>query len=262
MKRTIDKSYLINWIGGKRLLRSRISELIPNKIGSYIEPFGGGGWVLFYKEKWAKLEVYNDLDDRLVNLFRCVKYHPEELVKEYRWMIASRRMFSQTLDENAVTDIQKASKFLYLINRSFGGSGRHFGTARKATGGIKSQQNIISRIQAIHLRLDHVLVENLSFEDLIPRYDYEDAFFYCDPPYSTGAGYETTSCESFDHEGLRDCLKNIKGKFLLSYDDSEKIRKLYKGFEMIEVSRQKGINNKNPNGNVYNELLIANYPIR
>lgn len=262
MKKTINKSYLINWIGGKRLLRARINELIPAKIGSYIEPFGGGGWVLFYKDKWANIEVYNDLDSRLVNLFRCVKFHPDELIKEYRWMLTSRKMFSETLNCNAYTDIQKAAKFLYLISRSFGGAGRHFGTARKATGSIKSHNNILERIIAIHNRLDRVIIENLDFKDIIQRYDYEDAFFYLDPPYTSGVGYETTSTEDFDHEGLRDCLSKIKGKFLLSYDDSPKVRELYKNFEMIEVQRQKGINNKTTKDNVYKELLIANYKIK
>ena len=52
---TIDRKCLINWVGGKRLLRKTIAKLIPEDIKSYIEPFGGGGWVLFYKDKWADL---------------------------------------------------------------------------------------------------------------------------------------------------------------------------------------------------------------
>ena len=52
---TIDKKSLINWVGGKRLLRKTIEPLIPKDIVSYIEPFGGGGWILFYKDKWADL---------------------------------------------------------------------------------------------------------------------------------------------------------------------------------------------------------------
>lgn len=87
--RNQDK-YLINWIGGKRLLRKKIAELIPGDIGSYIEPFGGGAWVLFYKDRWAPVEVYNDLNSELYNMFKIVKYHPEEFVKELRWMFASR----------------------------------------------------------------------------------------------------------------------------------------------------------------------------
>ena len=253
------KSYLINWIGGKRLLRKKIEPLLPQDIKIYIEPFGGGGWILFYKDKWASLEIYNDLDDRLVNLFRIVKYHPDELVKEFRFMIASRKMFHEALESTTYTDIQRAAKFLYLISRSFGGKGTHFGTAKKSSGGVKSQQNILERINAIHKRLDKVLIENLDFETLIINYDREEAFFYCDPPYVTGENYYKTSKDGFDHERLCSLLKNIKGRFLLSYDDNERIRELYKDFQIIEVERQKGINNKNPNGNVFKELLITNY---
>ena len=60
-------------------------------------------------------------------------------------------------------------------------------------------------------------------------------------------------------------LGNIKGRFLLSYDDSPKIRELYKGFEMIEVERLNGINNRSDVENrkkIFKELLIANYPIK
>ena len=109
------------------------------------------------------------------------------------------------------------------------------------------------------------MIENRDFEKLIIQYDFEDAFFYCDPPYTSGCGYEVTSTTDFDHERLRDVLKDIKGRFLLSYDDSPKVRELYKGYEMIEVERQNGINNRegtNRANKVYKELLIANYPIK
>ena len=80
-----------------------------------------------------------------------------------------------------------------------------------------------------------------------------------------GCGYAVTSTADFDHERLRDTLKNIKGRFLLSYDDSPKIRELYKGFEMVEVERLNGINNRegtNRENKIFKELLIANYPIK
>ena len=67
----------ISWIGGKKLLRKKIMEQFPEDFDRYIEVFGGAGWVLFGKEKHADMEVYNDLNGDLVNLFRCVKYHPD-----------------------------------------------------------------------------------------------------------------------------------------------------------------------------------------
>ena len=58
----------IPWIGGKSLLAKEIVSLFPENIGRYIEVFGGGGSVLFYKDKHAPLEIYNDIDSNLVNL--------------------------------------------------------------------------------------------------------------------------------------------------------------------------------------------------
>ena len=226
----------------------------------------GAGWVLFYKDRWADLEIYNDLDGRLVNLFRIVKYHPNALKEELQYLLGSREMFFQFLNGTFITDIQKAAQFLFLITRSFGGRGDTFGTVKKSSGGAsKSQRNVLEKIDAIHKRLDKVMVENRDFEKLIKQYDFEGAFFYCDPPYTSGCGYEVTSTADFDHERLRDVLGSIKGRFLLSYDDSPKVRELYKGFEMIEVERQNGINNREGTSRankVYKELLIANYPIR
>ena len=261
---TIDTKHLINWVGGKRLLRKTIANLIPDDIQTYIEPFGGGGWVLFFKDRWADVEIYNDLDGRLVNLFRIVKYHPNALKEELSYLLGSREMFMQFLNSKPITDVQKAAQFFFLITRSFGGKGSTFGCVKKSAGGAcKSLANTMIKIDAIHGRLDKVLIEHRDFEKLISQYDYEGAFFYCDPPYSTGCGYEVTSTEDFAHERLRDVLKNIKGKFLLSYDDTPKIRELYKDFEMVEVQRQKGINNRQGiTNNVYKELLIANYPIK
>ncbi len=261
---TIDARNLITWVGGKRLLRKTISNLIPENIQTYIEPFGGAAWVLFFKDKWANVEIYNDLDGRLVNLFRIVKYHPNALKEELSYLLGSREMFMQFMNLKPITDVQKAAQFFFLITRSFGGKGTSFGCVRKSAGGAcKSLANTLYKIDAIYERLDQVLIEHKDFENLIKQYDYENAFFYCDPPYSTGYGYEVTTTKDFEHERLRDTLKNIKGKFLLSYDDSPKIRELYKDFEMIEVQRQKGINNrKGIKNNLYYELLIANYPIK
>ncbi len=249
--------YLMGWVGGKRLLRKKIAELIPKDIEGYIEPFGGGGWVMFYKENWAKLEVYNDLDNRLVNLFNIVKYHSEELSRQMSLMLSSRKQFEQMLELNPITDIQKAARFLYVINCSFGARGKSFGTTISTKS--RSRQGVINRIFAISKRLDNVLIENRPATDLIAKYDKPAHFFYCDPPYTTGAGYDIVSTKDFDHEGLFKILANIKGRFLLSYDDSQYIRNLYKNFDIIEVSRHKGINNITVKDREFKELLIKNY---
>ena len=110
----------IGWIGGKKHLRKAILERFPtDEVGRYIEVFGGAGWVLFAKEKQpGQLEVYNDINGNLVNLFRCVKYHCGEVQKELDWALTSREVFLDCLEQvnmRGMTDIQRAVRFLYLI---------------------------------------------------------------------------------------------------------------------------------------------------
>ena len=81
----------IGWIGGKRALREDILALFPEDVERYIEVFGGAGWVLFGKEKRkSQLEVFNDMDGELINLYRCTKYHCNALQEELQWLLSSR----------------------------------------------------------------------------------------------------------------------------------------------------------------------------
>lgn len=192
---------ILNWIGGKRLLRKQIVPMIPRDIESYIEPFGGAAWILFASDRWAPLEIYNDLDGRLVNLFRCIKYHPSEFSNEYKFMVSSRELFKQYRDQQGLTDIQKAARFLYLIKRSFGAKGGTFGTGKRSGGaGPVSHEGILDLGARIHHRLDKVILENLHYEEVMRRYDREGAFFYCDPPYIHG--YRYPHVDKMDHEKL------------------------------------------------------------
>ncbi len=112
---------------------------------------------------------------------------------------------------------------------------------------------------ALSERLSRTYVENLSFERLLKNYDHDDAFFYCDPPF-TGSDdskdYEYVMDEA-KHLLLRDKLSKIKGKFLLSYDDTPFVRDLYKNFH---IEKTKPIQyTLNQNKRYQHELLIRNY---
>lgn len=250
----------IAWVGGKRLLRKKIINRIPENIESFIEVFGGAAWVLFAKPLVTGVtEVYNDVNPNLQNLFLQVKYHPAEFDNELKFCMSSRKLFSDFIKQPGLTEIQRAVRFFFLISNSFGGKGQHFGRSFK--GGGKSRLNARQRIQDASVRLDKVIIENLDFEKLISDYDHAGAFFYLDPPYVTGQDYRFTGVEftEDDHIRLRDRLKKIKGKFLLSYDDSPAVRELYKDFKIESVSRLNGINGKNRKNKYFKEVLISNY---
>ena len=101
----------IGWIGGKRALRKEIIALFPQDgVGRYIEVFFGAGWVFFGREKQpGQLEVINDRDGQIVNLFRCIKYHRAALQEELEWLVSAREIFFAAMAQlhtDGLTDIQ------------------------------------------------------------------------------------------------------------------------------------------------------------
>lgn len=239
----------IPWIGGKTLLAKKITEEFPESFGRYIEVFGGGGSVLFSKDKHAKIEVYNDMNGDLVNLFRCLKYHRSELEKEISGYLNSREVFYELRDRircSGFTDIQRAAMFFVMIKISYGADARTYGCSNKFPDTV--------RFEEISERLKWVNIEHKDFEELIKQYDRPDALFYCDPPYhTTEKHYEAVFTEA-DHYRLNTVLKGLKGRFILSYNDDDFIRKLYEEYKVIPVERQNNLSSGR-----FRELIIKNF---
>lgn len=113
---------IIPWIGGKRRLAPHILPLFNNQHTCYVEPFVGAG-ALFFAKRASDVEVINDINGELVNLYRVVKHHLEEFVKQFKWALSSRQIYhwQQLTDPVTLTDIQRAARFLYLQKLAFGG---------------------------------------------------------------------------------------------------------------------------------------------
>lgn len=243
----------ISWIGGKKLLRKKILEQFPPQYSRYIEVFGGAGWVLFAEERKTDLEVYNDMDGSLVNLFRCVKYHPDALQKELEWILHSRELFCDARQEGrGLTDIQRAARFFFLIKASFGADCHSFGARKRDT------KKAVGYLQQVSVRLNQVVVEHMDFERLLKVYDRPDALFYLDPPYFHTENYYDVKFKTEDHIRLREALGRIQGRFLLSYNDCEEARELYKGFLILETERNNNLSSGKSKKR-YPELIIKNY---
>ena len=120
----------MSWVGGKKALREEIVKRLPLNYGRYIEVFGGGGWVLFHKEP-DKFEVYNDFNQNLVNLYRCVKEKPEELIKWLEFSLDSRADFeymTNRLKDDDLSDCQRAAYYYSLIRYSYASGVDSFGS--------------------------------------------------------------------------------------------------------------------------------------
>ena len=113
----------------------------------------------------------------------------------------------------------------------------------------------VDYLKEVSKRLNRVLIENQDFERLIKTYDRLDALFYLDPPYYEAEKYYPDRFNPEDHNRLRKCLEDIKGKFILSYNDCPQIRELYEGYVILTVERNHNLSL----GNQYKEILIKNY---
>lgn len=243
-------------VGGKSKLRKTIIEMIPEHI-CYVELFFGAGWVYFGKEQ-SKTEVINDIDKELINLFKTIKYHSPEVERLLEYEFSGRDIFEEYKNYNIeyLTEIHRAIRFLYLITQSFAGKGKvyGYGTTKKPSQQIFYKETL----NDIRERLKNTYVENLSFEKIIDKYDREKTFFFCDPPYFETSGYDNKFGEE-EHIILRDKLKGLSGKFLLTINDHDKVREWYQGFNIREVEVNYSVSKESKGRGKYKELIITNY---
>ncbi len=248
------------WVGGKRLLAKRIIEVI-NQVNHkiYVEPFTGMGGIFFRRDKAPRVEVINDINNNLINLFNIIKHHPDELMKELRYLLHSRTAFERykLIPDEALTDIQRSSKFLYSIKSSFAGFGNNFGIDLKGGARFKAE-NLQPKIDALHKRLERAIIENLDYSKLIKKYDRKETLFYLDPPYyNTEDYYGKNIFQKDDFQTIAHILTTIKGKFILSINDTPEIRTIFQAFNFQEVTTKYSISSSGTRD--ANELLITNY---
>ncbi len=251
------------YLGGKRNLAKRLCaliETIPHH--SYIEPFVGMGGIFLRRARPARVEVINDLSGDVANLFRVVRRHYEPFLREMRFLPASRDEFDRQnrLDPDALTDIERAVRFLYLQRLCFGGTvaRRHFGVDRRSPSRFNLGR-LRAELRALSRRLEHVKIERLDYAELIRRHDMPTALFYLDPPYDDTTGYGL----EFGHEQYRamaEQLDGIEGQFILSINDTPFIRETFARFAIEEVETTWTVSSASGSGKRTTELIIRNRP--
>ncbi len=256
---------LAGWFGGKKFLATRIAErieAIPHRC--YAEPFCGMAGVFFRRTRKPKSEALNDINGEVVNLFRTVREHPDELMRQFDWTIPSRQEFRRLLETppHTLTDIQRAARFLYLQRLSFGGkpvnllapTSGAFGPWHEARTGADMARRLVA---AAHNRLQRVNIECMEWNVFIRRYDKPFTLFYIDPPYwGHEADYGKGIFARADFAAMAEQLRGLKGRFILSLNDLPEVRETFAGFEFEEVTTRYVANGKN--SRLAAELLISN----
>lgn len=240
---------MIPYLGEKSKFSDFITPNIPTDISHFVEPFGGmfGVFLSLEHSKFNCKFIYNDINKLNYNIFN--KINEEQFI---------HRLMDKKVDEIEYYNIQKnwninewddddftinwiillcCSRSRYSILDGEWKSDDDFEIFKSR---IKYYQRVISKVDKIH---------NIDYKDIIEMYDSPTTLFYLDPPYFNKEHfYINHSFDEYSHYELSEVLRNIKGKFILSY---------YKFPMMLEwYSDCKIINNK---GLLGIEYLIMNY---
>jgi DNA adenine methylase len=245
------------WIGGKNREADRLIGMFPTHI-TFCETFAGGAQVLCRKPP-SKVEVLNDLDGELINFYRCVKEHPNELIRRLASTLVSRDWFAYYVNQNpeGLTDIQRAERFFYLQKNCYAGlvHGQHYAAKVVSAPGYNPSR-LPEIIHKLHQRLAQVQIERLPFQEFIPRFDRPTTLFFADPPYWERTLYRHNFSDE-DFRTLADLLQSIKGKFVLTVDDVPDLRELFKKSNITEI--EVPYTAQREAGKRYRELIITNF---
>jgi len=283
----------VSWIGNKSSILGIIFALLPLDCPRFVNVFGDSGTVTLVKPPGSDFEVYNDFDGNIVNLFRWMKDQPLSVIRELGFLTLNsrddfnvlRKFINQeefndeyleqemqltkitlpTLEADEICrmmlgkakdhDVHRACNYLKLLRYSYSSGKKSFASQPFDI------RKLFQLIWNTNARLSNVVIENQDFEKLIKHYDRENTVFYLDPPYYMSEGMYAKIFTMEDHIRLYKTLKNAKGKWLLSYNDCEFIRELYKDYFIFDFSRIHSMAQRYEAGKQFPELLIGNYDL-
>ena len=268
----------LKWVGGKRQLMPKITELLPKNIKelNYVEPFIGGGAVFFHLQ--PKHAIINDYNEELVNVYDVIKNNLTDLIADLKKHDNSADYFykirglDRTEQFKDLSPIQRASRIIYLNKTCFNGLYRVNNAGEfNAPFGRYTNPNIVNEptLKAVskYLNLNNISIKSGDYATVLKETN-ERSFVYLDPPYhpisvnSNFTGYIQGGWDIFDQARLRDACNelNEKGvKFLLSNSSSPQIKDLYENYEIITVKANRAINSNGSDRGEIDEVLIRNY---
>lgn len=253
----------LRYPGGKTKARKRLEEILLENFkvedfDTLISPFFGGGSFEFYLEGKYKFKIEaNDLFQPLYNFWVNCKERKEEMSKELkeRLKVSKEDFKSYREDIKNVNSFQSGIIF-FIINRcSFSGSTFSGGFSLESSK-KRFTPSSISRVEK--LDLSRISFYNLDFEIFLKKEFSPKSFLFLDPPYyleegSKLYGEKGDLHSNFNHVKLREILGS-KNNWMLTYNNCEYIRELYKDYKIIETSWSYGMNKSKKSS----EIVIIN----
>jgi DNA adenine methylase len=240
--------------GNKHIILKEIIDVIPqHKI--YCELFAGSAVLFFNKEK-AQINILNDLDKEVTDRLKLLKKAPlnKDLYYNNFNNLNDIKKFYEKPHENI------EDKILYYKIKACNGFGSIPVKKVEEIYNPDNPYNIVKNIDFYKNQLKNVKIFNKDYSLIIKQYDSNETFFFIDPPYeNTDKRYYNES--QFDYEKLAYILKNIKGLFLLTLNDSKYIRNIFKEFIIKKINVKSQGWRKNNKHIVRKELFIMNYTL-
>lgn len=240
-------------MGRKRSMRTLIKSKAPAGFTTYIEPFVGSGDIYFFMDLDPSVKAYiNDLEPIVANSWKILKTNPS---------IAGVKNLSHT-EAIAIANHAQTTPIKRLISNLTRLCGTFGGKAQPRKDGswdiIKAveMENRLSHVPAIAEYMKHTSVSSQDWKAVVRAHDRAGAFIYLDPPYENSK--ELYHDGVLDYEDMAKVLRAVKGKFLLSINDSANIRSIFKGFTISKVM-VKGKGRVDIGVGNRAELLIRNY---
>ena len=268
----------LKWVGGKRQIMPSIIELLPTAISTYnyVEPFIGGGAVLFHLQ--PKKAIINDFNEELINVYEVIKTNVNELIidlkehentTDYFYNI---RELDRTDTFKNLTKVKRASRIIYLNKTCFNGLYRVNNAGEfNAPFGRYKNPNIVNEptLKAVskYLNSNNIKLVSGDYEDVLKDLN-ENSMAYLDPPYhplslnSNFTGYVQGGWNIDDQIRLKKTCDDLnkKGiKFLLSNSASDFIKDLYKDYNIKVIKANRSINSDGAKRGEIDEVLIRNY---
>lgn len=273
MKTNFLKSPL-RYPGGKSRAIKILMPFFPQDFDELAEPFFGGGSVgLYLAQNLSLKQIFaNDLNTDLYCFWQTLKTQNKALIDEIKRTRQThtngRELYEKLLARRGenLSDFQRAVDFFVLNRITFSGVVDCGGYSQKAYES-RFTPSSIERLKNMDSILRNFTFSNQSYERLLQN-NGKRVFIFLDPPYFSASksklyGKKGDLHANFNHERLCEHLKNTKHRFLLTYDDSEFIRELYKDFYKLKYTLQYGMNNfKQTKAKAGSELLISNFALK
>lgn len=275
---------VFQWAGGKtqllEVIRSMVTEGVPqglSGIGTYYEPFLGGGAVLFHFAH--SKNVVNDINPFIVNVYQVVRDSPQELMEildlwdagpsTEQYYLEKREQFNKVLSDNEL-GTHAAALFLYINRHCFNALYR-VNRSGKFNVGWNKKPNVSSYIQknieavSRFLNDSDTTILNGGYDQAVTSAVAGD-FVFLDSPYDeivTGgfSNYDKSGFKRDDHAKLAQTYKELtaRGVYCMATNHgTDLIRDLYAGFDIVEVDVRRAINSNGKN-RVGKEVIITNF---